>query len=668
MGISDAVNPRGAFEKVKNVFVEPIKRIKNFAVSAGTKVMEFAFEGFLNRAGGAGAKVMGILRKAGGAFTSILKNPVAFCSNLVGAVRGGFQKFSGNAATHLKNGLTGWLFGALAGSGLKVPAQFDTKGIVSVVLQVLGVTYSRLRAKLTSKIGKQKVARLEKTFDFLRTIVTGGLAAAWQKISEFVGNLQEIVIGGVKEWVMRSVITAAVTKLISMFNPAGAIVQAVMAIYNTVMFFIERGSQIAALAQAVFNSIGNIAAGNVAGAANYVEQTMGRSLPVIISFLARIVGLGGVSDQIKNVIKKIQTPIDNALNKLANFIVQKGKSLLGRDRETARQGKASANQGQEPRQGVIPDFDWQQPFSMSGEQHRIIAISKKGKFNLLIASDPQKLIPALIKAIEEVTKSNRSPKDKQFYLFILNKCLETAQDVKYDVERDINEILKRVKKDTKAEILAREQETKRRLAKIANDLQMIAGKAGIESLDDFYKEPPSERYIPGASQTEIGKFIRGKLYDQMHNWSSVRERINNEEKPGLILKVRKAQQDQNLKKWQELKEDGLVEENADINKYKPEEVKYNVDHLQPVSVRWNNKGRNSDDSERYNQLTERTNLKLVTEKYNKSKGSEVEGSGRANYIPHVGLDFTSIIAEGGIKGALKIDGKPFLDAAHKPLV
>jgi hypothetical protein len=339
LGISDAVNPIGAFEKVKNVFVEPIGRIKNFAVSAGTKVMEFAFEGFLNRAGGAGAKVMGILRKAGGAFSSILKDPVAFCGNLVGAVRGGCQKFSGNVATHLKNGLTGWLFGALAGAGLTLPAQFDTKGIVSVVLQVLGATYERLRGKLANKIGEQKVGRLEKTFDFLRTIVTGGLGTAWQKISEFAGNLQEMVIGGIKEWVMQSVITSAITKLISMFNPAGAIVQAAMAIYNTVMFFIERGSQIAALAEAVFNSIGSIAAGNVAGAANYVEQTIGRSLPVMISFLARLIGLGGVSEHIKNVIKKIQTPIENAMNKLANFIVEKGKSLLGKGNSGNNDGK-----------------------------------------------------------------------------------------------------------------------------------------------------------------------------------------------------------------------------------------------------------------------------------------------------------------------------------------
>jgi hypothetical protein len=197
---------------------------------------------------------------------------------------------------------------------------------------------------------------------------------------------------------------------------------------------------------------------------------------------------------------------------------------------------------------------------------------------------------------------------------------------------------------------------------------MIAGKAGIISLDEFYKEPPLERYIPGASQTEIGKFIRRKLYDEMHNWSSVRERIKNEEKPGLILKAQKAQKDQNRRRWTDLKREGLVKKDADITTYDPENVDYQVDHIQPVSVRWNNKGRNSDDSERYNQLTERANLKLVTAEYNTSKGSEVQGSGRANYIPHVGPDFTSIIAEGGINGSLKIANKPFLDAAGQPLL
>jgi hypothetical protein len=331
LGMGDLVSPSGAFEKIKNVFTEPIGRIKTFAVNAGTKVMEFVFEGVM---GGGGAKVMEIIRNAGGVFNTIISDPIKFVGNLVGAVKGGFQQFSGNILTHLKNGLVGWLFGALAGAGLTLPAQFDLKGIVSLVVQVLGLTYQRMRGMLVKLIGEPKVAKLEKAFDFLMMIVDQGLGAAWEKITEFVGGLQEMVMGGIREWVQNSIITAAITKLLSMFNPAGAVIQAVMAIYNTIMFFIERGSQIAALGEAVFSSIGTIAVGNIAGAATYVEQTMGRTLPVVISFLARLIGLGGISEQIKNVIKKIQDPIETAMNKVANFIVENGKSLLGKGKGT----------------------------------------------------------------------------------------------------------------------------------------------------------------------------------------------------------------------------------------------------------------------------------------------------------------------------------------------
>jgi hypothetical protein len=496
LGISDAVNPKGAFEKVKNVFVEPIKRIKNFAVAAGTKVMEFAFEGFLNRAGGAGAKVMGILRKAGGPFTKILKDPVAFCGNLVGAVRGGFQKFSGNATTHLKNGLTGWLLGALGGSGLTVPAQFDTKGIVSLVLQVLGATYSRLRAKLTNKIGEKKVARLEKTFDFLRTMVTGGLAAAWQKISEFAGNLQEIVIGGIKEWVMRSVITAAITKLISMFNPAGAIVQAVMAIYNTVMFFIERGSQIAALAQAVFSSIGNIAAGNVAGAANSVEQTMGRSLPVMISFLARIVGLGNVGQKVREIIGRVQARVDVAVNKLVDLVAKQGNEWLakaggGRPSNAAGGSGRPGSQrpvppnrtGQPPgqRRQQIGDFTVKHPFTMSGEKHHLIGVFSKGRLNTLIASNPEDFEGALRKAIDEIQRSQRSKEEKQIILPILKKAQEQVLELEFEVNMKRGEIIRGTRLNDDSEQQAIQLYTLGRLADMAKPSKAWVGASGSKA-------------------------------------------------------------------------------------------------------------------------------------------------------------------------------------------
>ena len=118
-------NPFSAFEKIKNIFLPPIKRIKNFAIALGKKVMEFVFEGVMSKVGGGGARVMGIIRGAGNHFTNIINNPVGFVGNLVAAVRGGFSKFRTNMPTHLKNGLTGWLFGALGCAGLSVPAKFD---------------------------------------------------------------------------------------------------------------------------------------------------------------------------------------------------------------------------------------------------------------------------------------------------------------------------------------------------------------------------------------------------------------------------------------------------------------------------------------------------------------------------------------------------------------
>jgi Domain of unknown function (DUF4157) len=425
LGMGDALNPNGAFEKIKNVFIQPIGRIKNFAIAAGTKVMEFAFEGFLDMAGGASSKVMEILRKAGGAFTNILKDPIGFCSNLVSAVRGGFQKFSGNIATHMKNGLTGWLFGALTGAGLILPDKFDLKGIVSIALQVLGVTYEKLRGKLANKIGDQKVARLEKAFDFLKTIITGGLAAAWEKISEFVGNIQEMVIGGIKEWVMSSVITGAITKLISMFNPAGAIIQAAMAIYNSIMFFIERGSQIATLAEAVFNSIGNIAGGNVAGAADYVEQTMGRSLPVMISFLTRLIGLGGISEHIKNVIKKIQTPVENAMNKLAKFILEKSKGLLGKenkDREVKKPNKTDNTESLEI------------PFSMNGDSHTLTLTSGSTAKVLMASNNPGRLSGKIITAINKLKSNGIQPQAQERI-----EALENIQNMATKVEEILHD-------------------------------------------------------------------------------------------------------------------------------------------------------------------------------------------------------------------------------------
>jgi outer membrane biosynthesis protein TonB len=341
LSINDLLSPSKAFEKIRNIFSPPFNRIKEFAIALGKQVLEFIFEGALKLGGPLAGAVLGAIKQAGAAFSNIIKNPAAFAGNLVKAIKQGLHQFSGNIVNHLKTGLTTWLFGALATAGITIPQQFDLKGIVSLVLQVLGLTYARLRGKLVDLIGEKPVAYMEKTFDFLVTIATEGLAAAWEKIVEFTGSLEEMVMGGIRDWVGTKIVTAAITKLASLFNPAGAIIQAIISIYNTVAFFMERAQQIAALVNAVSKSIGNVAAGAVGAAANFIEMSMAKAIPVMLGFLSRFIGLGNVAEPIQKVIQGLQEKVWGAITKIANFIAAKAKSLfgLGKGKDTKQEGE-----------------------------------------------------------------------------------------------------------------------------------------------------------------------------------------------------------------------------------------------------------------------------------------------------------------------------------------
>src|SRR5262249_49353006 len=162
--------------------------------AAGRKVLEFVFEGALALAGGAGQRVLALFRRVQAVFTLIVNDPVRFLGNLVNAVKGGFQRFAANILTHLQTAIFNWLTGALGGA-IGLPAQWNLAGIVDVILQILGLTYDRLRGRLVRLIGEPAVRAVETAFEFLKALVTGGLKAAWQKLLEFASGLVDTVIG-----------------------------------------------------------------------------------------------------------------------------------------------------------------------------------------------------------------------------------------------------------------------------------------------------------------------------------------------------------------------------------------------------------------------------------------------------------------------------------------
>ncbi|NIJ18774.1 hypothetical protein FHS95_000443 [Sphingomonas naasensis] len=318
--IFDIVTLVGAFQKIIGAFASFVGDFMRWAGGTVLQLLEIILSVVA-------PTVIPYLKKAGGAFSTIIKNPIGFVRTLVRAGIQGFRQFARNFLAHLKAALIGWLTGSLGGLGIYIPSGFTLIEILKFVLSVMGLTWANVRAKLVAATNETVVKALETGFDIVKTLVTEGPAAAWQKIVETLTNLKQMAIDAVMDFVKSKVVEAAVTKLLSMLSPAGAFIQAIIAIYNTIMFFVERIRQIAQVAAAFIDGIAAIAAGNIAPAANKVEQTMAGLLVLVISFLARIAGLGKVSDAITGLVKKIRAPIDKALDKVVAWIVATAKSL-----------------------------------------------------------------------------------------------------------------------------------------------------------------------------------------------------------------------------------------------------------------------------------------------------------------------------------------------------
>lgn len=280
-------------------------RLRDFAAGAVTKVAEFVFEGAMTMAGGLGSQVMGIIRRAEGVFHQILRDPVGFAGNLVAAVRGGLSAFLSNIGSHLRNGLIGWLTGSLGGI-IRLPAQFDLRGILGMAMEFLGLTWANIRGRIARVIGDRAMGLLERGAGIVRDVAEHGIGALTGRIAQFASGLVDTVLGGIRDWVTNSVVGAAITRLISMFNPAGAVIQAIIAVYNTVQFFLERARQLGALANSIFDSIAAIASGSIGSAVNAVENALGRAVPVVLGFLARLIGLGDIATPVRNVMTRVQ--------------------------------------------------------------------------------------------------------------------------------------------------------------------------------------------------------------------------------------------------------------------------------------------------------------------------------------------------------------------------
>ncbi|NQY28515.1 MAG: hypothetical protein HRT69_03480, partial [Flavobacteriaceae bacterium] len=175
---------------------------------------------------------------------AIMDDPIQFFSNLASGVGQGISNFMTNITKHLQTGLLGWLTGAMGSMSITMPENlFSFKGAFSLATQVLGFGWDSIRTIGTRIIGEPVMAALETGFEMVNILKTEGISGLWEHIKEQLGNLKEQVIGGIQEMLTTTVINAGLKWLLSLMNPAAALVKAVMAIIDVVKFFVERAAQ-----------------------------------------------------------------------------------------------------------------------------------------------------------------------------------------------------------------------------------------------------------------------------------------------------------------------------------------------------------------------------------------------------------------------------------------
>ncbi len=313
--------------------------------------------------------LLSTLQRAADAVMMILKDPIGFLGNLISAVKQGFMNFVDNIGTHLQTGFIEWLTGNLSEAGITLPETWDAKGIFGLVMQILGLTWENIRSRAVGIFGEGVVSALETGFEIFVVIRDEGLPGLWKWIQDKLTDIKEQVFDGIKEMLISEVIEAGIQWLIGILGgPAGAFIKAAKAIYDIIVWFVNNAERIMALVNSIIDSVTAIAAGDLAGAAQFVEQSLARFVPTVIGFLASLIGLGDLGAKVRKIIDKIQEPINAGIDYVLNLIkgfVMKIAKMLGFGGE----GKEGGQIGKDV------------TFSAAEESHTL-SVTKQGELNL----------------------------------------------------------------------------------------------------------------------------------------------------------------------------------------------------------------------------------------------------------------------------------------------
>lgn len=260
----------------------------------------------------------------------IADDPKQFANNLMSAIGQGFDQFFDRFKDHLFGGFFEWLFSGLGSVGVEIPTDFSLKSIITFVLQLMGISWAKIRRLLAKHIGEENVALIEKAWELVSTLIEQGPQGIFEMIKEQL-NPQELlnqIINAAIDFMVEALIKQVAIRVALLFNPVGAIAQAIQAIYKVLKWIFENAARIFSLIETVVNGIADIIAGNIGGMANAVEQALRGLIAPVIDFLMGLLGLGDLPDKIAKTIKGFQDWIESILDRVIGWLAEQGRKLL----------------------------------------------------------------------------------------------------------------------------------------------------------------------------------------------------------------------------------------------------------------------------------------------------------------------------------------------------
>jgi hypothetical protein len=351
----------GLREQARGLIGQIADAITAFLENPGKAIID----GLLRLAGIPPTNFWALIDRLGNVIDGIAADPMRFANTLMAGVGQGFQQFFHNLPTHLGQALFQWLFSKLGEAGVTIPPDFSLRSILGLVLDVLGISWTRIRTILARHIGEQNAQLLDQAYQIISTLIERGPQGLIDMFVEQFNpaTIADMIKDAVLQYIMEAIITRVTARILMMLNPAGAILQAIEAIYRVVKWVMDNAARIFTLIESIVTGAEQILAGNTSGVANLVESSLVRLIVPVIDFLAGYLGLGGIPNAIRDLILGLQQRVEQIMDRIIGFVIERARALWN-----AIRGGGQRPDGQNP----APPQRTEVPLAMRGESHRLI--------------------------------------------------------------------------------------------------------------------------------------------------------------------------------------------------------------------------------------------------------------------------------------------------------